>query len=279
MAKKKKIAAAVTTCALLGALALGGTMAYLTDSEKQTNEFTFGTVQVDLVEAKFADTSSTDIDASTNVAKYKTALVPYATAPKDPKVVNTGTESAVIFLKVEIPNYEITPVGNDGVPAAKANTDIYQMQFSDGTALKLTGESNWDGKTGSEKNWIVLSSSTQNNKTTYVFGYSSAVAGANGSTYSSTDTLFDKIQFVNMTDESYKLVTVDNKGTAKDINVYAYGIQSTGLDNVDNTISGTTYNKSQLNNIWTAYNNNTTTTAPEENTSGKYKLNGTDMVD
>lgn len=274
MKNKKNAVIAIASCALLGAMAVGGTMAYLTDSEKQVNEFTFGTVQVDLVEATFSDTAKTDIDASTNVAKYKTALVPYATAPKDPKIVNTGTESAVVFLKVEVPNFSIAKVSEAGAASAEARADIYELQFTGGTALTLTE----NALTGAGKNWYLISKTgaeDSTNKTTYVFAYKTGVAADD-----ETDTLFDQIQFVNMTDGSYKTVTVDNVDTAKDINVYAYGIQLTGLNNitaVDDDLTDA-FTAAELSAIWTAYGTqNASETENQANTHGGMDLSGADI--
>lgn len=38
----KQVAATMAACALVGAMAVGGTMAYLTDNEGVTNTFTVG---------------------------------------------------------------------------------------------------------------------------------------------------------------------------------------------------------------------------------------------
>ena len=46
----RRTAATAAVCAMMGALALGGTMAYLTDNEAHVNTFTVGKVQIDLQE-------------------------------------------------------------------------------------------------------------------------------------------------------------------------------------------------------------------------------------
>ena len=48
----KKVITMCATGVLLGALAIGGTFAYLTDNETTTNNFTVGHVQIDLIESR-----------------------------------------------------------------------------------------------------------------------------------------------------------------------------------------------------------------------------------
>ena len=47
---KKQMVMAAAACAMMGVMAIGGTMAYLTDSETATNTFTIGQVKIDLEE-------------------------------------------------------------------------------------------------------------------------------------------------------------------------------------------------------------------------------------
>lgn len=56
-------------CAMVGAMAIGGTMAYLTDNEGATNTFTVGKVQVDLEEPGWDPEEGKDIVPNEEVAK------------------------------------------------------------------------------------------------------------------------------------------------------------------------------------------------------------------
>ena len=55
MTKTKKIAAAVLSLALVGSIAIGGTLAYLTDKEEDTNVFKIGDVDITLEEDNFEE--------------------------------------------------------------------------------------------------------------------------------------------------------------------------------------------------------------------------------
>ena len=55
---KKQLAIAMASCLMVGALAFGGTMAYLTDTEGATNTFTVGKVQIDFEEPNYPGNDS-----------------------------------------------------------------------------------------------------------------------------------------------------------------------------------------------------------------------------
>lgn len=84
--KTKKLVAAAAVAATL-CVTIGGTLAWLTDTtEKTTNTFTVGNVDIDLTE--------------TTGNSYK--MVPGNTITKDPKVtVKAGSEACYVFVKVE----------------------------------------------------------------------------------------------------------------------------------------------------------------------------------
>lgn len=89
---KKKIAVAVSLLLVL-ALSVGGTIAWLTDSETVTNTFTIGNVDITLGE--------------TTGPNYK--FVPGKTLAKDPKVtVIAGSEKCYVFVKAVESNVSVT---------------------------------------------------------------------------------------------------------------------------------------------------------------------------
>ena len=49
---KKKILVLALTIAMVAILAVGGSLAYLTDKESKTNVFTVGNVQIELLESQ-----------------------------------------------------------------------------------------------------------------------------------------------------------------------------------------------------------------------------------
>lgn len=101
---KKQLAIAMASCLMVGALAFGGTMAYLTDSETATNTFTVGKVQIELEEPGYA--------ALTDAEKQN--LVPNQIVTKDPQVENTGKNEALVFLTVEMPKKNVMVADKDG---------------------------------------------------------------------------------------------------------------------------------------------------------------------
>lgn len=94
MKRKKIILAAI---ALFAILVVGGATAYFTDTEKTTNTFTLGSVDITLTEEHW-------------VAANAQGILPGKTLPKDPRVTNVGESSAYVFLKVQEPCYNTTKV-------------------------------------------------------------------------------------------------------------------------------------------------------------------------
>lgn len=84
---KKKSVALLLALVLVFGVAVGGTIAYLSDKTAAiTNTFTVGNVDIDLTE--------------TTGTSYK--MTPGATLPKNPKVtVKAGSETCWLFVKVE----------------------------------------------------------------------------------------------------------------------------------------------------------------------------------
>lgn len=110
----KKIAMMITSITLVAALAIGGTLAWLTaKTDTVTNTFTLGNIQIKLDET----TGNT----------YK--MSPGATIKKDPKVtVNAGSEACYLFVKVEegrdlqsYIEYEVA----EGWTALEGNAGVY----------------------------------------------------------------------------------------------------------------------------------------------------------
>lgn len=92
---KKRILTVALVVALL-ATCFGGTLAYLKDSEAQTNTFTTGNVLISLDEQKIGSDKRTDADQD-----YK--LFPGMTVTKDPTItVDAKSEDAWVAAKVTV---------------------------------------------------------------------------------------------------------------------------------------------------------------------------------
>ncbi|MBR3786554.1 MAG: hypothetical protein IKJ77_09125 [Firmicutes bacterium] len=85
--KKKKALSMLAVVALIGIIAVGGMLAYLSDKDGEANVFTVGNVDIDLTE-EFAQGSP---------------LKPGVTVKKIPTVKNTGKDPAWVWTTVAVP--------------------------------------------------------------------------------------------------------------------------------------------------------------------------------
>ena len=88
---KKKTVMLVAAIAMILCLAVGGTLAYFTDTDTKTNTFTLGNVAIDLVEENWEKPETVE---------------PGIAYAKDPMVKNTGANDAYIRLDVTVSDYE-----------------------------------------------------------------------------------------------------------------------------------------------------------------------------
>lgn len=115
----KRTALTAASCAMLGIAAVGGTLAYLTDSETTTNTFTVGKVKADLEEPNYPGNGSDEV----------TNIRPNDEINKDPQVENTGNNDMVAFLNVYSPMALISMVDDDGSnKTALAGREIFYMK-------------------------------------------------------------------------------------------------------------------------------------------------------
>ena len=89
---KKKLTLIVTCVALVAAIAVGGTLAWFTDSKDVTNTVTFGNVKIDLTEPQFSQNNPNN--TISNVA-------PGQTITKDPTIKNTGNNPCWIRVRID----------------------------------------------------------------------------------------------------------------------------------------------------------------------------------
>lgn len=211
----KKIALSLATLGVLGTLAIGGTMAYLTDAEKTANTFTVGKVQVDLEEPNYP---GNDSDAVKN-------LVPNQVVAKDPQVENTGNNASINFLSVSIPMKNVVLAADDGTKEAATITELFQTKSGTGNFGAGNVNNKWvlvdtkyyagdADKTGS------AAPSNATTKVVRVYGYNEKLA--KGAT---SATLFDSVKLVN-------LVEGQADTSTQNIDVKAYAIQATDIANV-----------------------------------------------
>lgn len=222
----KKIALSLATLSVLGTLAIGGTMAYLTDAEVTENTFTVGKVQVDLEEPNYPGIYS---DAVKN-------LVPNQVVAKDPQVENTGKNTSINFLSVSIPMKNVVLAADDGTKNAAAVTELFQTKSGAGNFGAGNVNSKWvlvDTKYYDIDGNVLTDVSPTVTKVVRVYGYNEKLAAGLKS-----ETLFDYVKLVNLVEGQ-----VDYQST-QSIYVKAYAIQATDITDVPtDTLDQTTLKK------------------------------------
>ena len=108
---KKKMLSLLLVVALAATAVIGGTLAYFTDTDAQTNEFTMGDVEVDLWEVF-------DAEAATD-------MVPGEKVNKDVYVENIGTNDSYVRVHVAIP-----AKFDDGDPEFNASQNFLHWNFT-----------------------------------------------------------------------------------------------------------------------------------------------------
>ena len=204
--KARKILVSLAALALVAAISIGGTIAYLTSNDEVVNTFTVGNVAIKLDEAK-ANTDGTLVEGAARVDANSYKLLPGHTYNKDPMVtVLSGSETSYIKMTVTF---------------SKANE--LDAIFAP-TGAELT--SNFNGYDAA--NWIYKGNTknTTDNTRTYEFWYKEAVGAPTADV--ALDALFDSIT-VPGTITNEQLATI----AGMTITVNAYAIQADGFATAD----------------------------------------------
>lgn len=256
MMKKKYILPIVgVTIAMLIFIALRISLAYLTDTESADNVITVGSVNLQISEGSFAQSSVIAEGQKLN---------------KAPKIINTGKNDEYVFFKVAVPKGNVTllyesnvTIGGtehkEGTPVGEqsmselfkmlANTPNVSDVSTDDNTKKIVFQYNNGDSTSETKRagWILLDTKTQNDQTIngkvydiYYFGYNKKLLA--GSTGNDTVTLFDQIQLKSFIDQE-----LSDSDAPVQVDVTAYGIQADelGIDGLGDYLS-----QEQLTNIW-----------------------------
>ena len=177
----KKLKKILPAAAVAGILAIGGTSAYLTDKDSAVNEFTVGKVTIDLEEPSWKP-------------EEQTKIVPLDEIPKDPQIVNTGSNDAYVYLEVRVPVEDLVTAAEDGTRNPLASTQLFTYQIND--------------------QWKLIHSESEEYANTYVYAYQKILQPGE-----TTQTLFDQVVFANIIEGQ-----IDN--TILEMPVHAYAIQS-----------------------------------------------------
>ena len=217
---KKQLLRTMIACGLVVSMAVGSTVAYLSDAETAANTFTVGKVQIDLEEPGYPGNDSDEVKN----------IIPNQEIVKDPQIENTGNNNALVFLRVEIPQETFTELDADNNIGEKKRQDLFKLKNVSGQWELLRTETitEADGKV----------------KTSYVYGYKKILA--KGST---TDKLFQKVQMKNSVEK-------DLESKVEDIVITACAIQATAIPDINVTPgSDGTLDKPVLDQVYTIFLN------------------------
>lgn len=190
--KRKKITAFVVAGALCAALAAGSTVAYLTDKEDVTNQFTVGKVDIEGEEPNYTP----DPDGKTN------DIVPTEVIAKDPQIENVGKNDAYVYMDVSIPIAKVITTDVDGNRqngGVAKDTELFTMN-------------------NVSKKWTLMYSRRVDNNMVYVYSYNEILAPGK-----TTDPLFTSVTFANVVEGQ-----IDEEQFDVPVNFYAIQALNTG---------------------------------------------------
>lgn len=157
---KRNITKAVLLAAVLTAASLGGVSAYLTDFKTASNEFTVGSVEIELQEPGWNPEEHTKIEPGKEIVK-------------DPQIKNTGTNEAFVYLEVTVPEAEVQAADQEGNRLDKEMQELFSFQAG--------------------KKWTNLKIIDEEGSRIYVYAYNEILEPGE-----TTECLFKKIKFLNV---------------------------------------------------------------------------------
>ena len=204
--KARKILVSLAALALVAAISIGGTIAYLTSQDQVVNTFTVGKVNIVLNEAA-ANPDGSLIENADRVKANNYKLLPGHTYNKDP-MVTVLKDSETSYIKMTVTFSKANELDAIFAPTGAELTSIFNGYDA----------ANWTYK-GNTKN-------TTDNTRTYEFWYKEAVGAPTADV--ALDALFDSIT-VPGTITNEQLATI----AGMTITVNAYAIQADGFATAD----------------------------------------------
>jgi len=134
---KKSLLVLAMTLSMVAILAIGGTLAYFTDTDAKTNVFTTGNVAIDLQE--------TFVPGSKLLPGSKTMN----NIQKEVYVENTGSEDAYVRVHIALPT-----ILDDGDPSFDAGKNVLHFNNSNMGAGKWNWSTSLEGNDDSGENYI-----------------------------------------------------------------------------------------------------------------------------
>ena len=233
---KKKIISLCLVLCLAATAIVGGTLAYFTDTDEETNEFTMGNVQIDLIE---------EFDPANAVLKPGSQTS--NAIQKEVTIKNTGTENAYVWYEWYIPSVLDSTDNSTGtnnivhVNSPGYTWDTYRENskyWPDGQTEALPVEKTWDHSSKGTQGFIRTEEVDGIQYNVYVSLYHGELAPDDVTSVGMNQVYLDS-KVDNRTDENGNTVyTINGEDIkydfTKDVNIIvkAYGIQSAGFEDV-----------------------------------------------
>lgn len=225
---KKKLVTGALLCAFGAVAVTGGTLAYFTDTDNATNEFTVGNVQIDLIEKNADGTDFTQNQLLMPGSKTVNNVAKVVT------VENTGDNAAYCWIEVWVP--ASLDDGDDNSPAAPGLGNSLHFNYgADVTETKATYLGNKDGYNGYVH---------------YVAG--SNPTAKNASTVALLDQVYMDSKVTQCEEHDNCLVLMDGQTHYTgdwNLKINAVGFQSEGFDSIEKAITEY-YGKDVTQHIW-----------------------------
>lgn len=186
-----RMMAAIAVLAVL--FTAGSTVAYFTDYENVSNNFTVGDISLKLQEPAWDEEKGKD-------------LTPNKTVPKDPEIVNDGANEAYVFLSAEVPYRNIRTANADGSLNSSADTELFTYKVNDG--------------------WKLISSEKMESSGVVKHVYAYTGDGSDMKKLSAegkTPSLFYSVTFANVVEGELE------RSTSLCLDIKSYGIQTDGI--------------------------------------------------
>lgn len=174
---------------LVFAVAIAGAYAFLTaTTDTLVNNFTIGSIKVELDEGPWEDYPDTDNDDIPDIAEN---IVSGQVIEKAPTVKNLGANDAFAFLVVAVPKADVVIAASDGTltrdidgnPVATTGAELFSLLRTAGSGVNTT---DWS---------LIASDDTQDDYNYYVYSYGNLAPEA------TTKALFNKVKFANVTED------------------------------------------------------------------------------
>ena len=163
---KRKILVLALSLGMVAILAIGGTLAYFTDTDAATNTFTVGNVQIKLNEVFEQNSVLRPATGSAQAGTLQNGI------KKEVTVTNTGSEDAYVRVHIAIPS-----ILDNGDPSFDAGQNVLHFNYTKDSVV--AGEWDWSKSTGApyEGDWNYYETTINSiDYNVYVVTYESVLA-------------------------------------------------------------------------------------------------------